>query len=103
MEASTAFRRSAVSKNTVRVIAGLLAALLLGGVGGYFVRTWTLPAVAPAAHGTAAGSAAPESGSAWTYSNRRHGTQSVDGPEAPGWPAPSRLREPGSRHGGPQA
>ena len=103
MEASTAFRRSAVSRKTVLVIAGLLAALLLGGVGGYFVRTWTLPAVAPAAHATAAGSAAAESGSAWDYGNRRHGTQALEGPEAPAWPAPSRLREPGSRHGGPQA
>jgi hypothetical protein len=103
MEASTAFRKSAVSKTVVAVIAGLLAAMLLGGVGGYLVRTWTLPVVVPAQHAAAASSAAPEAGSAWDYSSRRHGTQSVDGPEAQGSRASSGFREPGSRSGGPQA
>ncbi len=49
MEAKTAFRGSAVSRNMVAIVAAVLVAFVLGAVGGYVIRAFSPPVEAPAA------------------------------------------------------
>src|SRR5690348_2360770 len=69
-----------ISRGKVVVVVALLVAFTLGALGGYLVKALTLPAVAAAAQAFVAQPAASESGSAWNYSLRHSGTQSVEGP-----------------------
>jgi hypothetical protein len=80
MEARATFRESAVSKNVVAVVIGLVAAFLLGGAGGYLAKGLSLPSASAAGHTAVIQLGASEPGSAWNYSNRQSGTQSVEGP-----------------------
>ena len=80
MEARATFRESAVSKNVIAVVAALVITFLLGGSGGYLVRSLSLPSATSVGHTAVIQLGASESGSAWNYSNRRSGTQSVEGP-----------------------
>ena len=82
MEARTTFRGSAVSKNVVAVVAALVITFLLGGSGGYIVKSLSLPSATSAGHNAVLQLGASEPGSAWNYSNRQSGTQSVEGPAA---------------------
>ena len=50
MEARTAFRISAVSRNVVAIFAAMLVTFLLGAVGGYAFRAPNVPAAAPSSH-----------------------------------------------------
>jgi hypothetical protein len=100
MVARTAFLGSGISKGMVAVIA-VLAALMLGAAGGYLARTLSLPTASIAAHVVAGQPGASGYGSAWNYSSRRSGTQSVEGPVPEAAPV-AKFREPGSRRGGPQ-
>jgi hypothetical protein len=84
------------------VVLAVLAAFALGGVGGYLVKALSLPAVAVAAQVVAAQPAASGPGSAWNYSNRHSGTQSIEGP-APSSPAGAPFREPATGRTGPQS
>jgi hypothetical protein len=80
MEARATFRESAVSKNVIAVVAALVITFLLGGSGGYLVKSLSLPSATSAAHSAVIRLGASEPGSAWNYSNRKSGTQSVEGP-----------------------
>jgi hypothetical protein len=80
MQARATFRESAISKKTVLVFVALMAAFLLAGAGSYVIKTMTLPVRPAAAHMVQGQDSAATSGSAWTYSNRHSGTQSVQGP-----------------------
>jgi hypothetical protein len=108
MEARAAFRGSASSTNMVAIVAAVLAAFLLGAVGGYFVKTLSLPAAAASAVATHIVAGQPEAsgfGTAWNYSNRHSGTQSVEGPPAAATAAPAgaQFREPTTGRSGPQS
>lgn len=100
MEARATFQKSAISRNMVAVVVALAAAFLLGGTGGYLVKTLSLPVATSAAHIVAGQPGGSGYGSAWNYSSLRSGTMSVEGPaESSFTPA---LREPGTRRSGPQ-
>jgi hypothetical protein len=49
MEARTAFRGSAVSKNVVAIVAAVLVALVLGALAGYLFKALSLAAGTPSA------------------------------------------------------
>jgi hypothetical protein len=85
----------------VAALATVLAALLLAAIGGFLVKTLSPAAAAPAAH-ILAGQSAAGYGSAWNYSVRRSGTQSVEGP-APADSPTSAFREPTPGRSGPQS
>lgn len=101
MVARTAFPGSGISKGMVAVLVAVLAALMLGAAGGYLAKTMSLPTASIAAHVVAGQPGASGYGSAWNYSTRRSGTQSVEGPVPEAAPS-AKFREPGSRLGGPQ-
>jgi len=103
MEARTAFRGTRISKRMAAVVVAVLAAFLLGGVGGYLVKTMSLPTVTVAANVAAGQPAASAYGSAWNYSNRRSGTQSIEGPAPAGLPISPAFREPTTGRSGPQS
>ena len=103
MEARTAFGRSGISKRMVAVVIAVLAALVLGAAGGYAAKTLNLPSANFVPHIVAGQDGASAFGSAWNYSSRRSGTQSVDGPAAAAPSANASLREPGAGRGGPQS
>lgn len=103
MEARTAFRGSAISRGTMAVVAALLAALVLAAIGGLVVKTLSVPAAAPAKHMVAGQPGASGIGSAWNYSTRRGGIQTVEGPAPIVSSTSTSFREPGSRRGGPQS
>jgi hypothetical protein len=96
MEARAAFREPGISKKAVWFIFALMAALLLGGTGAYVLRAASSP-TAPAATHIVLGQGAGGAGSAWNYSNQRHGTQTVEGPAAT-----AAQNESGSRRSGTQ-
>jgi hypothetical protein len=79
MEARATFRESTVSKSAVAIIVALLAAFLLGGTGGYIVKSLTLTSSTSAGHTAVIQVRASEPSSAWNESNRRSGTQTVEG------------------------
>lgn len=103
MEARTVFRGSAISKRMVAVVVAVLATFMLGGVGGYLAKTLSLPASAVAAHIVAGQPGASGFGSAWNYSTRRSGTQSVEGPAESGLPTSRTFTEPTAGRGGPKS
>jgi hypothetical protein len=106
MEARTAFRGSAISRSMGAVIAAVVAAFLLGALGGYAAKTLSLPVATSTAHVVAAQpAAAAGSDSVWNYSNRRGGPQMMEGPEPAQLPASAsfRFREPATGRGGPQS
>lgn len=103
MEARNAFRGSAISKGLVAVVAAVLVAFVLGGIGGYLVKTLSLPAAAVAAHSEAGQPEAAGFGSAWNYSSRRSGTQSLEGPAPAASPTGASFREPTTGRTGPQS
>lgn len=103
METRTAFRGSANSKNVVAIVAALLAALVLAAIGGLLVKTLSVPAAVSVAHIVAGQPGASEFGSAWDYSTRRSGTQTVEGPAPAGLSTSTSFRKPGSQGGGPQS
>jgi hypothetical protein len=83
----------------VVVLIAIVAAFVLGGVGGYTAKTLSLPATSPAYHVVAGQGGASGTGLNSAYSTRRGGNLSVEGAA----PAAASYREPGSRQGGPQA
>jgi hypothetical protein len=93
MESRTALRGSFVSKRFVAV-ALVIAAILLGMTAAYAAHALA----AGAAGNSAALSAHFAAGPAWDDTNRRHGTQSVGGPEA----GQLGYREPSGQRGGPK-
>jgi hypothetical protein len=103
MEARTAFHGSAISKRMAAVIVAVLASFMLGGIGGYLVKTVSLPAVPVAANVVAGQPAASGFGSAWNYSDRRSGTQSIEGPAPSALPTSASFREPTAGRSGPQS
>lgn len=100
MEARTAFHRPGASKRMAAVVLAALAALVLGGIGGYVVKTLTLRTLPTA---VSAQSAASGFGTAWNYGNRRSGTQSIEGPAPAGLPTSTSFREPTIGRSGPQS
>lgn len=103
MEARTAFDGSAISKRMAAVVVAVLAAFMLGGIGGYLAKTLSLPTLPAAANVVSARPAASAFGSAWNYSTRRSGTQSIEGPAPAGLPASPSFREPTIGRSGPQS
>lgn len=103
MEARRSFHGSGNSRDTVVAIVALLVALVLVVMGGLIVKTLSAPAAAPATHVAAAQPGASGIGSAWNYSTRHSGTQTVEGPASPAPSTSASFREPGSRRGGPQS
>jgi hypothetical protein len=102
MESRTALRGTGVSKQMVVVVVALLAAFVLGAVGGYVLKALSLPAAAVATQVVAGQPAADGPGSAWNYANRRSGTQSFEGPAATS-PSSAPSREPATGRTGPQS
>jgi len=84
------------------VVLAVLAALAVGAVGGYLVKAASVPAATVAGQMVAGQPAASGPGSAWNYSTRRSGTQSVEGP-APNSPAAASFRTPAAGRSGPQS
>jgi hypothetical protein len=103
MQARAAFHGSAISKRMAAVVVAMLAAFTLGGIGGYLIKTVNVPAVPVAANVVAAQPAASGFGSAWNYSNRRSGTQTVEGPAPAGSPNSPSFRQPAVGRSGPQS
>jgi hypothetical protein len=103
MEASKAFRGSAISRSLVVAVAAVLFAFVLGGIGGYLVKTLSLPASALARQVVTVQPAAAAVGSAWNYSNRHSGTQSLEGPAPAASPTGASFREPTTGRSGPQS
>jgi len=103
MEARLAWRASTISRSTVAVVAAVLAAFMLGGTGGYLLKTFSLPVAAPITHSVAEWPAVLEPGSAWNYRTQRAGTMSVEGPAPTTLLTGASYREPGSRRAGPQS
>jgi hypothetical protein len=103
MEARRAFHGQAISRNVVVVIAALLAALVVVAMGGLLVKTLTVPAAAPAKQQLAVQPGTLGIGSAWNYSTRRSGTQTVEGPAPTASSTGSSFREPGNLRAGPQS
>jgi hypothetical protein len=60
-------------------MVALLAAFLLAGAASYVIKTVTLPFQPAAAHMVQGRDTSATSGSAWAYSKRHSGTQSVEG------------------------
>jgi hypothetical protein len=103
MEARAAFHRSAISKSKVAIVFAVLAAFMLGSIGGYVFKTVSLPTLPAAANVLAGQPGASGYGSAWDYSTRRSGTQSIEGPAPAGLPTSGSFREPAAGRGGPQS
>jgi hypothetical protein len=103
MEARSAFRGSAISKRMVVVVAAVLVALMLGGLGGYLVKTMGLPTSAVVTHTAVGQPDASGFGSAWNYSDRRGGNQSLEGPAPTASPTGASFREPTTGRSGPQS
>jgi hypothetical protein len=99
MEARATLHRSAVSKNMAAVVIAVLAAFLLGGTGGYLLKGLSLPVATSAGHIVAGQPGASGPGTAWNYSTRRSGTQTVEGPAE----VSASFREPSSERSGPQS
>lgn len=102
MEARRAFHGSGNSKDTVVAIVALLVALVLLVMGGLLFKTLSTAATPPNQVFTGQ-PAASGPGSAWNYSNRRSGTQTVEGPASTAASTGASFREPGSKRGGPQS
>jgi len=77
--------------------------MVLVVMGGLLFKTLSAPAAAPAIHVVAAQPGASGVGSAWNYSSRRSGTQTVEGPAPTAFSTSASFREPASRRGGPQS
>jgi cell division protein FtsN len=86
----------------VAVVMAVLAAFILGAAGGYVVKTLSLAAPAAAAQVVTGQPIVARPGSAWNYSNRRSGTQSVEGPAPTAAPS-APFREPATGRTGPQS
>ena len=103
MEARTAFRGSGISIRMSAVVVAVVLAFALGGVGGYLVKAAS-PHVVPVATKPVAGQpAAPSYGSAWNYSSRRSGTQSIEGPAPAGALINPLFRVPTAGRNGPES
>jgi hypothetical protein len=76
---------------------------VLVAMGGLLIKTLSVPAAAPAKHIVAAQPGASGFGSAWNYSTRRGGIQTVEGPAPIVSSTSTSFREPGSQRGGPQS
>ena len=103
MEARRTFRGSSISKNMVAAFATVLAALMLAAFGGYLVKTFSPVVAAPAPQILAGQSGATGIGSAWNYSVRHSGTQSVEGPAPSDTQTNSSFREATPGRSGPQS
>ncbi len=103
MEARAAFHGSAISKKMAAIVLAVLAAFMLGGIGGYLVRALSQPAASVAANVAAGQPLASGYGSAWDYSTRRSGTQSLERPAPSASPASPSFREPATGRSGPQS
>jgi hypothetical protein len=103
MEARAALRGSGISKRTVAVVIAVLAAFVVGAAGGYIAKTVSLPAATTASHILAGQTETSGFGSAWNYSNLRHGTQTIEGPAPASASDGTSFREPSTGRGGPQA
>ncbi len=79
MEARTTLRGTGISKGP---LVAVIVALSLGAGAAVLAVEKTAPTGAPAAHSAAITSGPSDPGSAWNYSVRRGGTQSVEGPAA---------------------
>ena len=102
IETRTALRGPGISRRMVAVVIAVLAAFALGAAGGYAAKTLSLPVASAALHIVPGQSGASGVGSAWNYTNLRHGPQSIDGPVPASASVPPSLREPSTRRGGPQ-
>jgi hypothetical protein len=82
MEARATLRGTGVSKGIVAIVA-VMVALALGAGAAVLAKGITGSTAAPAAHIVQGNPGASGPGSAWNYSVRRSGLQSVEGPAAP--------------------
>jgi hypothetical protein len=101
MEARAAFREPGISKKAVAFVFALMAALILGVTGAYVLRAASASGAAAPGHVLMLGQySAGGDGSAWNFSNRRSGTQSVEGPAPEA--ATAASKQAGARRGGNQ-
>jgi hypothetical protein len=103
MEARTALRGSGISRRMVAVAIAVLAAFVLGAAGGYVAKTVSLQIASAPSHIVAGQIGGSGVGSAWNYSNLRHGTQSIEGPAPSSVSSSASFREPSTGRGGPQS
>ena len=103
MEARTTLGGRGIPKGVMAVVASVLAALALLAVGGLGIRALSTPAAAQPKHPVAGQPAASGFGSAWSYTVRRAGTQTVEDPPPIESLARPSFREPGGSRGGPQS
>jgi hypothetical protein len=101
METRTAFRGSVKSRQVVALAAAVLAAFMLAAIGVTLVKVMSTSIAVPSAHIVAGQPDASTFGSAWNYSTRRSGIQTVEGPVAPSTTA--KFRAPSVGRGGPQS
>jgi hypothetical protein len=102
VEARTAFRGKGISKSSVAVVVAVLVAFVLVAAGGSLAKALSRPVAPATAHIVAGQPGASGYGSAWNYSNLRHGTQSIEGPMPASAPLVMTVRDPGTRRGGSQ-
>jgi hypothetical protein len=103
MEATTALRGPRISRRMVAVVIAVLAAFVLGAAGGYVAKTVSLQTPGAASHIVAGQIGGSGLGSAWNFSNLRHGTQSIEGPAPSDVSSSASFREPATGRGGPQS
>jgi hypothetical protein len=103
MEARTALRGSGISRRTVAFAIAVLAAFVLGAAGGYVAKTVSLPIAGGRSHFVAGQIGGSGVGSAWNYTNLRHGTQSIEGDAPNSLSSSASFREPSIGRGGPQS
>jgi hypothetical protein len=94
MQATTTFRRPRVTKQVAVAIMALVVAYVLGGASGYLAKSATLPVQVAPSRSVILSAGPSDYGSAWNYSSRRSGTQSVEGPTDTAPPKPA-SDEPG--------
>lgn len=101
MQATATFRRPRIGWRPIVVLGALLAAYLVGGASGYLAKSLSLQPAPAQTRSVVVSTGAADYGSAWNYSSRRFGTQSIEGPTLAATPSPI-PHEPGSRRGGSQ-
>jgi len=87
----------------VAVVIAVLAAFVVGAVAGYVAKTVSLQTASAPSHFAAGQIGGSGVGSAWNYSNLRHGTQSIEGPAPSNVSSSASFREPSTGRGGPQS
>jgi hypothetical protein len=99
MQATRTYANFSISRQLLMLLGALVAGLLIASV--YLVFTANHAVTPTNVHVVSVEPDASVPGSAWNFSSRHHGTQSVEGPAGTA-PSTVAAREPSSRRSGPQ-